>query len=89
MGIEVSEAVSNYQELKDTIIKSYDRESHWMQYHAATLADKMEAASINSKLFHQAAIERKAFNLWYDRHHEKAINQIEKLLAETDNQIDA
>lgn len=89
MGIEVSEAVSNYQELKDTIIKSYDRESHWMQYHAATLADKMEAASINSKLFHQAAIERKAFNLWYDSHHEKAINQIEKLLAETDNQIDA
>ena len=90
MGIEVSKAVNDLQELKNTIAQSYDRDPQWMQYHAGTLADELEITSEKEELFFWVAIERKAFNLWRDGHHEKAISQIERLLNnKPDIQVDA
>ena len=90
MGIEVSKAVNDLQDIKKTVAQSYDRDSDWMKYHAGALADEIETAPINHELFSQVAIERKAFNLWRDGYHEKAISQIEQLLNNKLNiQVDA
>lgn len=82
MGSTVSKAVKNLKELASTIGKSYDRDSDWVEYHAETLAEEVEVEPADPERFGQAADERKAFNLWYDGYHQKAISRIERLLSD-------
>jgi len=82
MGSTVSKAVKNLKDLAGTISKSYDRDSDWMEYHAETLAEEVEVEAADPERFDQAADERKAFNLWNDGYHQKAIARIERLLGD-------
>lgn len=82
MGSTVSKAVNNLKELASTIGKSYDRDSDWVEYHAETLAEEVEVEPADPERFGQAADERKAFNLWHDGYHQKAISRIERLLSD-------
>lgn len=80
MGSTVSKAVKDLKDLATTVGKSYDRDSDWVEYHAETLAEEVEPEPADPNRFDQAADERKAFNLWHDGYHQKAIARIEKLL---------
>jgi len=83
MGSTVSKAVNSLKELAGTISKSYDRNSDWVEYHAETLAENVEAEQADSERFSQAADERKAFNLWHDGYHQKSLSRIERMLSES------
>ncbi len=81
MGSAVSKSVRDLEDLANTVRKSYDRDPGWIEYHAETLAEGVKVDAIDASCFDQAADERKAFNLWHDGYHEKAIARIEKTLA--------
>ncbi|GAA4448006.1 hypothetical protein GCM10023156_10580 [Novipirellula rosea] len=85
MGIEISRAVSDLPELRDTINRSYSRDTDWTEYHAETLAERLDEASETSNDFTGVAAERKAMNLWHDGHHQKAIATLEKVLDQLDS----
>ncbi len=79
IGMEISKEVKNQEDLRNTIGKCYDRDNSWTTYHAETLSDLIdEEVSLDTLRFSQAAVERKAFNLWQDANYEKAISTIEK-----------
>ena len=80
MGSTVSKAVKDLKDLAKTVGKSYDRDSDWIEYHAETLAEEVEVDATDASRFDQAADERKAFNLWHDGYHQKAVARIEKAL---------
>lgn len=82
MGSTVSKAVKNLKDLATTIGKSFDRDSDWVEYHAETLAEEVEADPVDPDRFDQAADERKAFNLWNDGYHQKAIARVERLIRQ-------
>jgi replicative superfamily II helicase len=77
MGSTVSRAVKDLKDLAKTVGKSYDRDSDWIGYHAETLAEEVESEVAEPARFDLAADERKAFNLWHDGYHEKAVARIE------------
>ena len=79
IGMEISKEVKNPEDLRNTISKSFDRDNSWTTFHAETLSDLIdEEASPDTLRFSQAAVERKAFNLWQSSYYEKAISTIEK-----------
>jgi replicative superfamily II helicase len=80
MGATVSKAVNDINDLAVTIDKSFSRDSAWVGYHAETLAEEIGPESSEPKRFDEASTIRKAFNLWQDGYHEKAISKIDKLL---------
>jgi len=80
MGSTVSKAVKDLKDLAKTVGKSFDRDSDWVEYHAETLAEEVESEAADPERFDQAADERKAFNLWHDGYHQKAVARIEKSL---------
>ena len=82
MGAEVSKEVKDLPELARTTKRSYERDAEWVTYHAETLAELTGAEESDASLIAQAATERKAFTLWRDGYHEKAIARIEKVLAD-------
>lgn len=82
MGSTVSKAVGDLKDLAKTVGKSFDRDSDWVEYHAETLAEGVEDDPVESVRFNQAADERKAFNLWHDGYHQKAVARVEKSLAD-------
>lgn len=87
MGSTVSKAVTDLKELAKTVGKSFDRDSDWVEYHAETLAEEVKPEKYDPNRFNQAADERKAFNLWADGYHQKAIARIEKFL-DADKDLD-
>lgn len=82
IGTIVSEQIRNINELIETIEKSYSRENGWVSYHAETLAEKIEDKYNEIDTLSIATTERKAFNLWNDSYHNKAIQKIDNLLKE-------
>lgn len=80
MGAAVSKEVCDLKDMANTILKSFDRDSDWVEYHAETLAETVKQEAFDSHRFDVAATERKAFNLWYDNYHENAIKRLLKLL---------
>lgn len=83
MGSTVSKEVKGLKELAQTVSTSYDRDSDWVEYHAETLAEGVVPEVADAHRFDVAAGERKAFNLWYDGYHEKAISRLTNVIAET------
>lgn len=83
IGTNISTEIYNTEELMETIDKSYMRKADWTAYHAAELSDSisqdMDAAISNLKV---ASLERKAFNLWRDGHHEKAIKKLDSIMED-------
>ena len=79
MGAEVSKEIENLKDLARTIERSFSRDSTWVQYHAESLAELVDDDSAEFRHFWQvAAAERKAFDLWHDGYHDKAIAKIEE-----------
>jgi replicative superfamily II helicase len=81
MGSTVSQEVTGLKELATTVGKSFDRDPQWIEYHAETLAEGVEAAPAEPNRFDLAAAERKAFDLWADGYHDKAIARLDKALT--------
>jgi replicative superfamily II helicase len=88
MGVQISEAVRSLTELRETIARSYDRDSDWIEYHAATLSELESGDVVNDDRFSMVVAERKAVNLWQDGYHEKAISKIEKAITNAGNDVD-
>lgn len=82
MGAEISREVKDLKDLAQTIQRSYDRDKEWVEYHAETLAELVNEDIADEVRFEQAAVERKAINLWQDGYNERAIAKIEKFLSD-------
>ncbi|MBL8276467.1 MAG: DEAD/DEAH box helicase [Pelomonas sp.] len=85
MGTTVSQEVKAAKELGATISKSFNRDADWVEYHAETLAEGVEAEPADPGRFELAAAERKAFNLWANGNHANAIARLDKALANDKN----
>lgn len=83
LGAEVSREVSDLNDLEATIKRSFDRDQDWVGYHAESLAELMDEDKRDETPSIQAAAERKAFNLWRDGYHEKAIARVEALIRDS------
>lgn len=81
MGAEISKEVTDLKDLAQTMSRSYNRDQGWIEYHAETLAELVDETYPDRSGFIQAGGERKAFNLWADSYHEKAITKIEKTIT--------
>lgn len=81
MGAEISKEVTDLKDLAQTMTRSYSRDHGWVEYHAETLAELVDETATDKSGFIQAGGERKAFNLWADGYHEKAITKVERTIA--------
>lgn len=80
MGSEISKEVRDLKDLALTVKRSLERDQGWTEYHAETLAELVSEDKVDSARLLQAAVERKAINLWKDGYHDKAIAKIRTLL---------
>jgi replicative superfamily II helicase len=78
MGSTVSREVKDVDDLVKTIAMSINRNPDWVEYHAQTLAEKVEQDAADPKRFDIAAAERKAFNSWSDGYYDKAIAKLDQ-----------
>ena len=89
MGIEVSKEIQSSKNLLDTIERSFNRDTDWVEYHADSLAELVDENELDKLQLEQAKVERKALNLWSDGHHDKAINKIERLIENSGQNLDS
>lgn len=88
VGTTISKEVSSFDEFNETLMKSFNRNSDWIEYHAESLDEGVsEDVDIVVNL-NIASVERKAFDLWMDGYHEKAIGKITKYLDLVSEEID-
>ena len=78
IGSTVSKEVKDHKELAKTVATSFERNPDWIEYHAETLAESLDPEPVDANRFDIAAAERKAFNLWADGYHHKAISRLDK-----------
>jgi replicative superfamily II helicase len=65
-------------------MKCLKRDSDWVSYHAQELADAAHGAPLNALALKIAAVERKAFKLQRLGQYERAIDLLEKLIADSE-----
>ena len=80
MGAEVSKAVTDLNDVSQTILKCLNRDKDWMEYHAGQLADLVEHEGAATDRIREASIERRAVSLFADGHPDKAIARITEFL---------
>jgi hypothetical protein len=80
MGAEVSKAVTDRNDVGQTILKCLHRDKDWMEYHAGQLADLVEHEGAATDRIREASIERRAVSLFADGHPDKAIARITAFL---------
>ena len=81
MGIKISKEIKDYNDLKNTIRQSYERDLSWTTYHAEMLPDLIDKETLEeTEQFSLAAVERKAFDLWQDSFKEQAISKIQNAI---------
>lgn len=83
MGTEISKAVTDFEDLRDTILKCLNRNKGWMEYHAGQLADAVEQEGVAVNRLREASAERKATSLFADGYPQKAISRITEFLEES------
>lgn len=83
MGVTVSKEIKNLDDLTSTVNTSYDRDPDWIKYQAEMLAEGVKPDAMDPQRLDVAAGERKAFNLWHDGYHDKAIARLDKVIAST------
>ncbi|WP_251140335.1 DEAD/DEAH box helicase family protein [Exiguobacterium sp. s143] len=88
MGIEVSKEIESARDLGQTIVRSIDRDKDWIEYHAETLAEQVDADETNDLYITLAKVERKVINLWNDGYHDKAISKLEQLINDDKYNLD-
>lgn len=84
VGQEVSEAVTSYQEIGETMLKCLNRDPDWVAYHASELAAATRPPVIDQLSLKVAGAERRAFRLERLGQYESAIQELEKLISSTD-----
>ncbi|RBP41460.1 replicative superfamily II helicase [Roseimicrobium gellanilyticum] len=84
MGADVSKAVENLEDLRQTVLRCFHRDTDWTQYHAETLAELVSEDPADGSRYQIAAAERKAFTLWQDGYHDKAIGALVKITSTGD-----
>jgi len=89
MGQEMSETVSTVNEVGQTVMKCLQRDPNWVAYHASELADAAHAAPVSTLVLKVAGAERKAFKLQRLGQFEKALQTLEKLIADNELKGDA
>ncbi|MEW6495496.1 MAG: DEAD/DEAH box helicase family protein [Cyanobacteriota bacterium] len=82
MGVEVSKSITDKTDFASTILRCFNRDKDWIEYHAETLADLTELDEEDKSSLQQAAIERSAFRLMRSGYFEKAIDKLEKYCQE-------
>jgi hypothetical protein len=89
MGQEMSAAVTTVDEVGQTIMKCLNRDPDWVAYHASELAQAAYAAPVNTLALRIAGVERKAFRLQRHGDFERALELLEKLIADDELQGDS
>jgi replicative superfamily II helicase len=89
MGHEMSETVTTQKEVGQTVLKCLNRDPDWVAYHASELAEAAHAAPVNTLALRVAGAERKAFKLQRLGQFEKALQILEKLMADEELKGDA
>ncbi len=79
IGSQVSGEISDLKSLATTIQRSFGRDPEWMEFYSESLADMVLDDPVEVSRIDIAKVERKAFDLWHDGHHEKAIQRIDKI----------
>ncbi len=87
MGMEVSRATTDRDDLGKTIKKCLGRDGEWVQYHAEELANHVDNTAPLGDRLEEAGVERKALALFADGLHGNAINRINKFL-DSSKQLD-
>lgn len=82
MGQEVSEAVSAPKEFGETILKCLKRDPDWVAYHASELTEAAHVPPVDQLALRVAATERRAFRLQRLGQYEKALAELETLMAD-------
>ena len=82
VGIEVSGEIASGRELYETIKKCLGRAPDWTQFHADALADATGRPSVDARSLKVAAAERRYFAQLLAGYHGKAVDVIEKFVAE-------
>lgn len=85
MGMEISKSIADRKDLTETIIRCFDRDRDWTEYHAETLADLTEINQEDSISLKQAHVERKAFSLIRSGYFENAINKLTEFCEKPKN----
>lgn len=81
IGTEISKEVTDMDGLIKIIQQCYERDKGWIEYHAESLAELTDG-NIEDIDLQEARIERRAIALWQDGYYEKAIEKIDKYLAD-------
>lgn len=85
MGEEISRDIKDENDLLETIDLCFQRNEDWTKYHAETLSENLSYKVGNSDLsllsLDYSSLERKVFQLFRDRYHEKAISKLTDFLA--------
>ncbi len=84
IGTEISKEVADADGLIKIVQQCYNRDKDWIEYHAESLAELTDSNVENVDL-QEAGVERKAIALWQDGYYEKAIEKIDKYLANAAN----
>ncbi len=79
MGTEVSRKVTSAKEFIETVDKCLNRDDSWIEYHAETLAELTQEKAAGEASMRVADVERRAFKLYRDNHHDKAAQLLVKL----------
>jgi len=89
IGSQVSAEIDDVKSLAATINRSFTRDIDWMEFYSESLADLVDEDAVDMTRVELAHAERKAFNLWHDGYHEKAIQKLEKIKEElsSDRQV--
>jgi hypothetical protein len=85
----VSETVTTVNEVGQAVSKCLRRDPDWVSYHASELAEAAHAAPVNALALKVAGAERKAFKLQRLGQFEKALQILEKLIADEELKGDA
>lgn len=86
MGAEISANLENEEDIQNTVKRSFDRDSAWIDYHAEFLADYVTEDTADLARFALVVTERKAFNNWRDGYPDKAIAKIRKTVLDSELQ---
>jgi replicative superfamily II helicase len=79
IGIEITKQIKDSKEFLETVNRCLKREKEWVQYHAEALATLTEEKDSDTQSLEIGGAERKAFQLWRDGYHDKAIQKLAKI----------
>ena len=84
----VSEAISDSDDLADTVDKCFDRNESWTKFYRKALSDNL-TDDVQITVSDEALVERRVINLWYKGHRDKAIDKLTTFLGNSKDTLDS